>query len=155
MGTSFTWNTSGPYVFCKTLLFNVTFEQHKSEMNHLKFQVTFPHSVLNFQQNFPLVCETLYTGRVKLFVEASELVTDALADSSCPTHNGVLGEHPSGGQKDGNRRVLKQIRGRTNPRCRLLWVKSLLASSERVTDSCCWNSWRYATLSIQSDMCRH
>jgi hypothetical protein len=54
-------------------------------MSHLKIQVIFPHSLLHFQQNFPLVRETLYTGRVKLLAETSEFVTDALAGSSRPT----------------------------------------------------------------------
>jgi hypothetical protein len=69
-------------VLCKTVLFNVPFEQHKSDKNHRKIQVTFPHNLLNFQHNFPLDRETLYTGRVKLFIEASKFFTDSLVGSS-------------------------------------------------------------------------
>jgi hypothetical protein len=87
----------------------MTLEQQKSKMNHLKFQVKFPHSLLHFQHNFPLVRETRYTGLVKLFFEASELVTDGREGRSRPTQSGVLGGHPSGSQKDGSRRVLNRV----------------------------------------------
>jgi len=44
---------------------------------------------------FPPLRQTLYAGRVKLFAEASELVTHAVSVRRRPQY-GVLGAHPSG-----------------------------------------------------------
>jgi hypothetical protein len=56
---------------------------------------------------FPPLQETLYAGRVKLFAEASKLFAHALSARRLP-QNGLILVHPSGGQKDGRRRVLKK-----------------------------------------------
>jgi hypothetical protein len=56
---------------------------------------------------FPLVRETLYAGRVKLYAEASELLTHAVSARRRPK-NGVFGVRTSGVQKGGSRRVLNR-----------------------------------------------
>jgi hypothetical protein len=48
---------------------------------------------------FPPLRVTVYAGRLKLFAGASELFPHAACQLVIVRKNGVLGEHPSGGQK--------------------------------------------------------
>jgi len=77
--------------------YNEVYKYHKHIL--YKVDIIFPQSLL------PLVRETLYAGRVKLYAEASELLTHAVSARRLPK-NCLFGVQPSGVQKGGSRRVL-------------------------------------------------
>jgi hypothetical protein len=58
----------------------------------------FPQSPLHLKHTFPTFGKTLYAGRVKPLVEASELFTHAVSARRHP-QNGVFRVRPAGGPK--------------------------------------------------------
>ena len=57
---------------------------------------------------FPPLCLTLYAGYLKLFAEASELLTHALIQLVVVSKSASSRVRPSGGHRDGSRSVLYQ-----------------------------------------------
>jgi hypothetical protein len=67
----------------------------------------FSHKIPIINTLFPPLCEMLYAIYIKIFAEALELFTHCFSASR--PQNGVLGMHPSGGQKDGSWIVLNLL----------------------------------------------
>ena len=82
-------------------------------MGTLFTKLIFWQNVSIIRTHSATLLNTLYAGRIKLFAEASELFTHARTQANCVSvrrrpPNGVIAERPSGGQKDGSRRVLNR-----------------------------------------------
>jgi len=95
---------------------------------------------------FPPLCQTLYASYVKLFAEASELLTHALVQQVVVSKSASSGVRPSGGHRDGSWRVLYQGCGEDEDLIDLpLWPNLRICCFDFFNVSTCRSEWTVGT----------